>query len=60
LLQARFLPIYIGWMTTVDDSSQTVNDAISSNETIVDDPSLFDTNSNTLVPITKLSTDTFR
>jgi hypothetical protein len=47
-------------MNTVEDLSQVVNDAINSREIIVDDPSLFDANSNTLVPITKLSTDKVR
>ncbi len=47
-------------MNTLEDISQVVNDATSSNEIIVDDPSLFDANSNTLVPITKLSTETVR
>jgi hypothetical protein len=47
-------------MNTVEDISQVVNDATNSNEIIVDDPSLFDANSNTLVPITKLPTETVR
>jgi hypothetical protein len=47
-------------MNTVEDLSQAVNDAIISSETIVDDPSLFDANSNTFAPITKLSIDTDR
>jgi hypothetical protein len=47
-------------MNTVEDLSHVVNDATSSSEIIVDDPSLFDGNSNTLVPITTVSINTVR
>jgi hypothetical protein len=47
-------------MNTVENLSQVVNDASSSTDIIVDDPSLFDTNSNTLVPISKDTTNTIR
>ncbi|CAF0928188.1 unnamed protein product [Rotaria sordida] len=47
-------------MNTVANLSQVANDAISSHEIIVDDSSLFDANSSTLVPITKVSTNTIR
>ncbi len=51
---------YVGWMNTEEDLSQVDNDAINSSEIVVDDPSLFDGNSDTLVPITKVSTNTVR
>ncbi len=47
-------------MNTEEDFSQVDNDAINSSEIVVDDPSLFDGNSDTLVPITKVSTNTVK
>ncbi|UJR28817.1 hypothetical protein I4U23_010041 [Adineta vaga] len=51
---------YVEWMNTEVDFSQIQNNAIHSNENIVDDPSLFDGNSDISIPITKISTDTIR
>jgi hypothetical protein len=47
-------------MNTVEDLSQVVNDTISTGDITVDDPSLFDTNRNRVVPIQRVSTDTIR
>ncbi|CAF1465384.1 unnamed protein product [Rotaria magnacalcarata] len=47
-------------MNTVSNSSQVIHDANNSREIIIDDPLLFDNNSNKLPPIGKVSTTTIR
>ncbi|CAF3476232.1 unnamed protein product [Adineta steineri] len=47
-------------MTREVDISQFDNNAINSNEIVIDDPSLFDGNSDTSIPITKISLNTIR
>ncbi|CAF1614987.1 unnamed protein product [Adineta ricciae] len=47
-------------MNTEEVSGQIQNDANHSNETVVDDPSLFDGNSDVSIPIRKVSGDTLR
>lgn len=47
-------------MNTVEDLSHVANQTIPTTEFHIDDPTFFDANRDTLVPITRLSTDPVR